>query len=98
MVRSISLPAKLLSLEDISYDLKIELSLFKSKFETSLFGIVFDPLRLSEVKSLSELDLSPLKDWFFEEIKLESDLDIKDCVSHEYFSLSLDDYRMVIVF
>ena len=79
MVRSVSLPSKLLSLEDIPYDIKFELYLFKFKYET-LYDIVFDPLRLSEVKYLSELDLSPLKYWFLEEIKPDSDLDIKEWI------------------
>ena len=70
LVRSVSLPAKLISLEDIPYDIKFELLLFKSKVETSLSDIVFDPIRLSEIKILSELDLSSLRDWFYEEISL----------------------------
>ena len=70
----------MLSLEDIPYDIKFELSLFKSKSKTSLSDIVFYRPILSEVKSLSELDLSSLKDWFFEEIKPESDLDIKEWI------------------
>ena len=64
LVRSVYLPAKLLSLEDIPYDINFELSLFKSKSKIYLSDIVFDPLRLSEVKYLSELDSSPLEDWF----------------------------------
>lgn len=80
LVRSTSLPTKVLSFEDIPFDLKFELSLFRSKSETSLADIVFDPLRLSEVKSLSELDLSSLKleeNLLFEETKPKTNLHIK---------------------
>jgi len=61
LVRSSSLPTKVLSLEDIPFDLKFELSLFRSKSKTSLSEIVFDPLRLFEVKSLSEVAFHSLK-------------------------------------
>ena len=80
MVRYTSLPTKVLSLEYIPFDLKFELSLFRSKSKTSLADIVFDPLRLFEVKSLSKLDLSSLKleeNLSFEETKSESDFDKK---------------------
>lgn len=80
MVILVSLPAKFLSLEDIPYDIKFELYLFKSKYKMSLSDIVFDPLRLSKVKYLFELVLSSLKDWFFKEMKPESDLDIKEWI------------------
>ena len=61
LVRSSSLPAKVLSLEDIPFDLKFELSLFRSKSKTSFSDIFFDLLRLCEVKYLSEVDFSSLK-------------------------------------
>ena len=72
--------SNLLSLADIPYDINFELSLFKSKSKIYLSDIVFDPLILSEVKYLYRLNLSTLKDWFFEEIKPKFDLDIKEWI------------------
>jgi len=43
LVRSTSLAAKLVSFQDLSFDIKFELSLFRSKSESSLLETFFDP-------------------------------------------------------
>ena len=65
-------------LEDLEFDKKFELSLFRSKSETSLFKIVFHPLRLSKLKSLLEVVFYSLKLEYIllsEESKSESNFD-----------------------
>lgn len=46
LLRTTTLHAQLIALEDFSFDLNFEFSLFKSKSESSLSETLFDPVKL----------------------------------------------------
>lgn len=46
LLRSTSLPVDLTTLEDLSFDIKFEFSLLRTKSESSLVEIVYDPIKI----------------------------------------------------